>query len=63
MVYKCFDKKSASSGVNNEIEQNQQLAKESHKPIVRKFKKRTVHSGFKYYLGCSFIWYANNQQV
>ena len=48
MVYKFFDKKSASlpdksvsgSGVaNNEIKQNLQLAKELHKPIIRKFKK------------------------
>ena len=46
MVYKIFDKKSDSlpgksvsgSGVvNNEIKQNLQLAKELHKPIIRKF--------------------------
>ena len=46
MVYKFFDKKSASlpdksvsgSGVaNNEIKQNSQLAEELHKPIIRKF--------------------------
>ena len=56
MVYKFFDKKSASlpdksvsgSGVaNNEIKQNLQLAKELHKPIIRKFKKRKVYSGFR----------------
>ena len=44
MVYKFFDKKSASlsdksvsgSGVaNNEIKQNLQLAEELHKPIIR----------------------------
>ena len=55
MVYKFFDKKSASlsdksvsgSGVaNNEIKQNLQLAEELHKPIIRNFKKRTVYSGF-----------------
>ena len=43
MVYKFFDKKSAGSGVNtlanNEIKQNEQLAKELHKPIIKKFKK------------------------
>ena len=48
MVYRFFDKKSASlsdksvsgSGVaNNKIEQNLQLAEELHKPIIRKFKK------------------------
>ena len=48
MVYRFFDKKSASladksvagSGVaNNEIKQNLQLAKELHKPIIKKFRK------------------------
>ena len=41
MVYKFFDQKSAGSGVNthanNEIKQNDQLVKELHKPIIRKF--------------------------
>ena len=38
MVYKFFDKKSKGSGIaNNEIKQNLQLAKELHKPIIRKF--------------------------
>ena len=46
MVYKFFDKKSASlpdksvsgSGVaNNGIQQNLHLAKELHKPFIRKF--------------------------
>ena len=48
MVYKCFDKKSSGSGAatlankfaNNEIKQNIQLAKELHKPIIRKFEKK-----------------------
>ena len=48
MVYKFFDKNSASGGVdNNEIKQNLQLAEELHKPIIRNFKKRTVYSEFK----------------
>ena len=56
MVYKFFDKKStlltdksvAGGGVaNNEIKQNFKLAEELHKPIIRKFKKRKVYSGFK----------------
>ena len=49
MVYKFFDKKSAShSGVTNyEIKQNLQLAEKLHKPIIRKFKKGTVYSEFK----------------
>ena len=53
---KFFDKKSASlpsksvSGscvANNEIKQKLQLTKELHKPIIRKFWKRKVYSGFE----------------
>ena len=40
-------KKSKGSGVNIPLEFNEQLAKELHKPIIRKFKKRKVYSGFK----------------
>ena len=47
MVYKFFDKKSKGTGIKNEITENQQLANEHHKPIIRKFKKRTVYSFFK----------------
>ena len=65
MVYKFFDKKSASltdkstkgSGVTAEpsakhvntklAPQNQQLAEELHKPIIKKFEKRKVHVVFK----------------
>ena len=47
MVYKFFDKKSKGSGVNIPLEFNEQLAKELHKPIIRKFKKGKVYSGFK----------------
>ena len=39
MVYKLFDKKSKGTGIKNEIKENQQLANELHKSIVRKFKK------------------------
>ena len=40
MVYKFFDKKSTGGGIaNNDIKQNLQLAKELHKPIIRKLKK------------------------
>ena len=54
MVYKFFDKKSKGGGVaNNKVKQNRrplelatlQLAEESHKPIIKNFKKRTVYSG------------------
>ena len=57
MVYKFFDKKSTGSGRhsssallivnNNDTTQNLQLAKELHKSIIKKLKKRKVYSGFK----------------
>ena len=57
MVYKFFDKKSASgsgvatlankSAANKEIKQNLQLAEELLKPIIGNFKKRTGYSRFK----------------
>ena len=55
VVYKFFDKKSASlpdksvsgSGVIIQLECNEQLAKELHKPIIRNLKKRTGFSGFR----------------
>ena len=46
MVYKFFDKKSEGSGVKR-IPENEQLANELHKPIIRKFEKRRVYSTFK----------------
>ena len=46
MVYKVFDKKSQRSGLASNKE-NIQLADELHKPIIRKFKKRKVHSSFR----------------
>ena len=53
MVYKFFDskvaspdKKSVGSGAKL-IPQNEQLADELHKPIIRKFEKRKVYSAFK----------------
>ena len=39
MVYNFFDEKSTGNGMKNQITQNQQLAEELHKPIVRKFQK------------------------
>ena len=51
MVYKFFDSKALGSGakrVNTNITpQNEQLANEIHKPIIRKFKKRKVYSALK----------------
>ena len=45
MVYNFFDEKSRGSGIVNK--ENIQLANELHKPIIRKFNKRKVHSSFK----------------
>ena len=51
MVYKFVDKKSKGSGVkhvNTKLTPlNQQLAKELHKLIIKKFEKRKVHAAFK----------------
>ena len=46
-VYKFFDKKTRGSDIKNEITQNQQLAEELYKPIIKKFRKRKVYSSFK----------------
>ena len=40
MFYKIFDKKSTGSGINIPLKFNEQLAKELHKLINRKFQKR-----------------------
>ena len=55
MVYKLFDKMSASfsdktakgGGTNNTIKQNEQLEEELHKTIIEKFLKRRVYSSIK----------------
>ena len=44
MVYIFFDKK--TSGIKNENMWDQQLVQELHKPIIKKFKERKVHSPF-----------------
>ena len=49
MVYKFFDKKTSGSCIKS-MPQNEQLAEELHKPIIRKFKKRKVYSTFKDYI-------------
>ena len=46
MVYKFFDSKVSGSGAKL-IPENEQLANELHKPIIRKFEKRKVYSTFK----------------
>ena len=58
MVCKFFDKKTKGSGVTTlanksaikSIPQNEQLAEELHKPIIKKFKKRKVYSAYKNYI-------------
>ena len=51
MVYKFFDKTSTGSGVNKYANKsafnNEKLAEELHKPIIKKCKKRMVYSRFK----------------
>ena len=47
MVCKSFDKKWKGSGVTIEVKPSEQLAKQLHKPIITKFKKRAVYSGSK----------------
>ena len=46
MVYKFFDKESSGSGVKSQIIQNEELAEELHKPIIRKVEKRKVYLSF-----------------
>ena len=46
MVYTFFDKESSGGGIKNENMLKQELAEELHKPIIRKFEKRKVHSSF-----------------
>ena len=51
MVYQCFDKKSRDGGmIQNQhplVSAIRELAEELPKPLIRKFKKRKVHSSFK----------------
>ena len=47
MVNKFFDKeKTSGSGIKNKNISNRELAEELHKPIIRKFNKRKLHSSF-----------------
>ena len=44
MVYKFFGKQTSGGLIKNKIMSNEELAEELGKPIIRKFKKRKVHS-------------------
>ena len=46
MAYKFFDKGTSGGTVKNENISYKELAEELHKPIIKKFKKRKVHSSF-----------------
>ena len=46
IVYIYFDKKTSGGAIKNENMSNKELLQELHKPIVRKSKKRKVHSPF-----------------
>ena len=46
MTYKFSDKSTFGNGIKNENTSNKELVEELHKPIVRKFKKRKIHSPF-----------------
>ena len=50
MVYKFFDEKSAGSGVNMHAN-NEKLAGELHKPIIRRFKKERFTQDIKITFG------------
>ena len=45
-VYKCFHIKTSAETVKYEIISNKELAEELRKPIIKKLKKRKVHSTF-----------------
>ena len=46
MVYNFCHKKISGSGIKNDNILNKELAEEWYKPIIKKFKKRKVHSPF-----------------
>ena len=50
MVYKVLNNSSAGA-IKSKIRSNQELAKELHKPIIKKFKRQKVYSNFKAIFG------------
>ena len=63
MVYKFSDKKTAGSDIKSML-QNEPLAEELHKPIIKKIqKKKSVFSIQRQYLGCWFGRYAINNLI
>ena len=51
VVYNFFDKKNSGGAIKKEILQNEELAEELHRPIIRKFEKRKVHSSLREIFG------------
>ena len=49
MVYKFFNERTRRSGINLQANSlnNEILAEELHKPIIKNFKRRKVYSSFK----------------
>ena len=43
MIHHFLDKKYKDYGVNNEIKQNEQLAEEPHKPIIKNQKRKSIY--------------------
>ena len=46
MGYKFFDKRTSDKDIKNENISNKELTEEIHKPIIRNFNKRKIHSPF-----------------
>ena len=58
MVYKFFDKKTSDGTLKSRNISNKELAEELHKWIIKKFKKRKVHSPF-----IDNIWVADSTDM
>ena len=59
MVYKFFDKKTASRAIKNADMLNTALAEELRKPVIRKFSKKSTLNFCRQSLGRWFCWFAN----
>ena len=51
MVYKLLIKKTSGGAIKNEYMSNKELAEELHKPIIRKFNKKSTLIFYRYYFG------------
>ena len=58
MVYKFFNERTKESGINLQAKSlnNEALAEELHKPIIKNFKRRKVYSSFKDNIWSAFIY-------